>query len=152
MKHISYEITGNQSQLVEQSWSAGPVDPSLQALSGVLKFSIRCHKFNKDFLSTRCWTKHIIFLRGQESQVPFRTREVPHALMVCKQIVLDDNPLGISHPHCPLHRLPEPLSTLPMLESTELARENWCRQPCSRRASRQPPRETAGSCVRDGGI
>ena len=29
----------------------GPVDPSFQALSGRLKFTVRRHKFNKDSLS-----------------------------------------------------------------------------------------------------
>ena len=28
-----------------------PVDPSFRALSGRLKFTVRCHKFNKDSLS-----------------------------------------------------------------------------------------------------
>jgi len=34
------------------SSSLGPVDPSLRALSGRLKFTVRRHKFNRDSLSS----------------------------------------------------------------------------------------------------
>ena len=49
----------------------GPVDPSFRALSGRLKFTVRRHKFNKDFLSLTVRGRALprVWFRGYASDV-----------------------------------------------------------------------------------
>jgi hypothetical protein len=43
----------------------GPVDPSFRALSGRLKFTVRRHKLNTDFLSWQAETNTLVMVNHQ---------------------------------------------------------------------------------------
>ena len=84
-RQLSSNLDGQLSSLL------GPVDPSFRALSGRLKFTVRRHKFNKDFLSlgseaegTVSWIQVTRgsypsdLVRGLAQPIPFTSKSAAH--------------------------------------------------------------------------